>query len=264
MKPGKEAERLRSIEETPGGDDAPVARRRLFGLLCVLSACALILWSHPAAWLGSVALACLGLILLAPELRRAGSGHPARLARRVLGLALLTLALWGTRTYLLPHAHAPASSWFLFVWLAAAIVFAPDLAALLSAKTSSFFFPGYAASTPLADYSAAKAALARHDYEAAARAYRDYAQADPGDQRVRLELAQLYRHEMKEKAAAVYWYEKVIAFGRRNETEALAYRALIELLVQHRERPRARALLRQMEQTFPAHPYTAGVRALFQ
>ena len=233
-------------------------RRRLVSLLCVFLAVWLIGLGHPIYMLGGLLVSLGAVVGFGPDIERFSPSAASRIVRRIIGLVLIAIAATASRGG--GFSDATVGALVLFVWVAAAVAFSPDLAEFTTHKVSAVFFPNYDASTPLSDYSLARAAAKAHDYERAARAYRDYAEADPDDQRVRLELAQLYRHELKDKPAAAYWYEKVIAYAKRNELEALAHRALVELFCQSQDRFKARAALAAMEAAFPEHAYTAAAR----
>ena len=157
-------------------------RNRLLVLLCAVAGAHYVLSASVAEFLVGALLWVVSLTLIAPDMDRLFPG--GEFARRVLGAAFFLSGL---------YACASVSEfWAIGLLCFGAALFSPDMAGFAARPTRGFFFPSGAASGALRDYSHAQRAVTAGDYEAAARAYRRYADEDPDDQRVRLELARLY------------------------------------------------------------------------
>ncbi len=177
--------------------------------------------------------------------------------RRLIALIFLVASI-----AIFSSENAYGHIWGVFLVVAAAIGIAPDIGDYLGA-TSGALFMGHA--NPLgSDYSLARHALKRGDFESALKAFRSYADADNSDQRVRFEIAMLYQQQLQEDSIAHYWFDKVIAFRRNNEMEAIAYMESLRILCARGEAEHAEQLYLRMCEEFPNHPVTRAARGMLE
>jgi len=110
--------------------------------------------------------------------------------------------------------------------------------------------------TDSSDYSLAKAAVAREDWETAVREYRNYADRYPEDPVPPLQIAFIYRHHLKQEDIALYWFEKVIQIGGNSEAQPVAFLEKMRILCSTDKVEQARELHQEMLKRFPKHPST--------
>ena len=226
-------------------------RNRLFALLCGAAGAYCVVATGALALVFGIGLWIVALILIASDLDRLFPG--GEVARRILAGAFLCTGLYAF-TFISEY-------WSIGLLSFGAALFSPDMAGFFATPTGGLFFPSGHASGRLRDYSHAQKAMAAGDYQAAVHAYRCYADEDPADQRVRLELARCYV-QMQDRAAALYWFEKVVAFDARNELEALALREEVGLHLAARDETRAREIYRRLQRDFAGHPHTLAAQRL--
>lgn len=177
--------------------------------------------------------------------------------RRLMSLLFIVIAI-----VVFSGENAFAHLWGIFLMVAAAIGIAPDMAGYLSVASGTLFM-GHA--NPLgSDYSRARHAMRRGDLEGALKAFRDYADADHSDQRVRFEIAMIYQQHLLQDDIAHYWFDKVISFRHSNEMEAIAYMESLRILCARGERDKAQRLFLRMSEEFPNHPATQAAKGMFE
>jgi len=120
------------------------------------------------------------------------------------------------------------------------------------------------AATVSSDYSIARAAVAREDWEAAIREYRKHFESDSDDPVPPLQIAFIYQKQLDQEDIASYWFDKVIHIGGESDSQIVAFLEKMRILCKTDKVEEARELHQQMIQRYPNHPSTQTADELIE
>lgn len=121
----------------------------------------------------------------------------------------------------------------ILIWTAVTVV------AEVSGRGGSVLYMPSGSSTPRKkEYSQAKALAARGEFEAAIATFQAAILEDPQDGEAYLNIARIYRDELREPERALTWFRRTLAEASPPEGQGiLARREMAELLIHHLEEP---------------------------
>jgi hypothetical protein len=239
------------------GSTKPTMRRFVAVILVVLGIVVYVNANVSIAFAGQL-IVLVGIFCFTPELFSMTSRYGA-FTRRTVALVFLCVAMYfllkaSNSTDRIERSAMGFSS--MTNWLICAAFIIPDIVRFFGHCSTGFYMA--AGEMPEPDYSLAKKAIMEGDFDAAVKHFREYIDADPLDQRVRYEMAQLYHKHVKNAELACYWYDKVTAYKRGSPLELTSFRQQIELLCQNGDTPSARLVHVNMNRIFSTNPGTSA------